>query len=251
MPRFEPFTGIRYAAGDGALDDLVAPPYDVISPERRAELAARHPHNAVHIDLPEGERDRSPYEVAAELFGRWQREGALVRDDQPAFYTYRMDSTDEAGIEHRTIGVIGALELSRPGEGGVLPHEHTTPKAKSDRLELTRATRANLSAIWGLSPAVGLTDLLRDAEVVGRWTGSDGTRHELGRIDDPERVAAIVEKVGSAPIVIADGHHRYETSLAYRDESRARGTGSRPDLADHLVDGTSLEDHHFDAVGVG
>jgi len=232
MPRFEPFTGIRYATADPAspladasLDDLVSPPYDVISPERRAQLAARHSHNAVHVDLPAADGGRSPYEVAAELFGRWQREASLARDPQPAFYTYRMESEDEAGRPRRTIGVIGALELSRPDEGQVLPHEHTTPKAKSDRLEMLRATRANLSAIWGLSPAAGLTDLLRDADVVGRWSGSDGTRHELGRIDDPERVAAIAAKVGGSPIVIADGHHRYETSLAYRDESRARGTG--------------------------
>jgi uncharacterized protein (DUF1015 family) len=225
MPRFEPFTGIRYAAGDGALDDLVAPPYDVISPERRAQLAARHPHNAVHIDLPEAAGDRSPYEVAAELFGRWQREGVLVRDAAPAFYTYRMDTVDEAGHARRTVGVIGALELSRPDEGDVLPHEHTTPKAKSDRLEMLRATRANLSPIWGLSPAAGLTDLLLDAEIVGAWTASDDTRHQLGRIDDLARIAAIRDVVGSAPVVIADGHHRYETSLQYRDESRARTTG--------------------------
>jgi uncharacterized protein (DUF1015 family) len=229
MPRFEPFTGIRYAAGDGPLDDLVAPPYDVISPERRAQLAARHPHNAVHVDLPAADGDRSPYEVAAELFGRWQREGVLVRDATPAFYTYRMDTTDDTGAERHTLGVIGALELSRPGEGDVLPHEHTTPKAKSDRLEMLRATRANLSAIWGLSPASGLTDVLRDAEVLGSWTGSDGTRHELGRIDAPDRVAAIRSLVAGAPIVIADGHHRYETSLQYRDECRARTTGDAGD----------------------
>ena len=228
MPRFEPFPGIRFAVGapplaDARLDDLVAPPYDVISPERRAELAARHRYNAVHIDLPEADGNRSPYEVAAELFGRWQREGALVRDAEPAFYTYQMDGEDEAGRPRRTLGVIGALELSRPDEGQVLPHEHTTPKAKSDRLEMLRATRANLSPIWGLSPAAGLTDLLRDAEIIGRWTGSDGTRHELGRITDPATVDAIRAKVASAPVVIADGHHRYETSLAYRDECRARG----------------------------
>jgi uncharacterized protein (DUF1015 family) len=225
MPRFEPFTGILYAAADGALDDLVAPPYDVISPERRASLAARHPHNAVHVDLPVAEGDRSPYEVAAELFGRWQRDGVLVRDASPAFYTYRMDTRDESGRELHTLGVIGALELSRPGEGDVLPHEHTTPKAKSDRLEMLRATRANLSPIWGLSPAPGLTELLRDSKLVGEWSASDGTRHQLGRIDDPARIDAIRAVVAGAPIVIADGHHRYETSLVYRDESRARTTG--------------------------
>ena len=185
MSRFEPFTGIRYADGDGALDDLVAPPYDVISPERRRSSPPATRTTRCTSTCPRAEGDRSPYEVAAELFGRWQREGVLVRDTTPAFYTYRMDGVDEAGAEHHTIGVIGALELSRPGEGDVLPHEQTTPKAKSDRLEMLRSTRANLSPIWGLSPPPGLTDLLRDTEVVGEWTASDGTRHTLGRIDDP------------------------------------------------------------------
>src|SRR5262245_48540729 len=117
MPRFEPFTGIRYVTaaespssplGDARLDDLVSPPYDVISPERRARLAERNAHNAVHIDLPVADGDRSPYEMAAVLFGRWQREGSLARDAAPAFYMYRMDSEDEAGRPRRTIGVIGA-----------------------------------------------------------------------------------------------------------------------------------------------
>jgi uncharacterized protein (DUF1015 family) len=109
----------------------------------------------------------------------------------------------------------------------VLPHEHTTPKAKSDRLEMLRSCRANLSAIWGLSPAAGLTELLTPSTPLGTWTGSDGTRHELGRIDDPERIAAIRARVAAAPIVIADGHHRYETSVAYRDERRAASADGR------------------------
>jgi uncharacterized protein (DUF1015 family) len=229
MPRFEPFTGIRYSPGvvggeDQPLDDVVAPPYDVISPERRAQLAARHKNNAVHIDLPVADGNRSPYEVAAELFGRWQRDGVLARDPEPAFYTYRMDIVDESGQPRRTVGVIGELELSRPGEGDVLPHEHTTPKAKSDRLEMLRATHANLSAVWGLSPAKGLTALLEPSTRLAHWTGSDGTRHELGRIDDPVRIEAIRAAIATAPVVIADGHHRYETSVAYRDEARARTT---------------------------
>lgn len=221
MPRFEPFPAIRYASDRVDIQQVVAPPYDVISPERRARLAAADPHNVVRIDLPDEADGPGRYDAAGATFAAWQAEGVLATDPTPAFYTYRMVLDDGSGAPMRTVGVLGALELSRPGEGHILPHEHTTPKAKSDRLDLLRGTRANLSAIWGLSPAVGLTALLADPEPLATWTGSDGTVHELGRITDPARITAIRDAVASAPIVIADGHHRYETSLAYRDERRA------------------------------
>jgi len=122
-------------------------------------------------------------------------------------------------VRHTT-GVIGALELSRPGEGDILPHEFTTPKAKSDRLDLLRSTTANLSPVWGLSPATGLTELLECTDEPLARFEADGVLHTVWRIADPSRVAAIAAAVASQPIVIADGHHRYETSLAYRDERR-------------------------------
>ena len=110
----------------------------------------------------------------------------MLRRDPPSFYVYRMDHPGPEGPRHTT-GVLGALALSRPGEGGILPHEHTTPKAKSDRLNLLRATRANLSAVWGLSPAPGLSELLDlDQAPAGAWT-DDGVGHTLWVVDDPDR----------------------------------------------------------------
>ena len=238
MPRFEPFSAIRYASELVDIQRVVAPPYDVISPERRALLAATDPHNVVHIDLPDETDGPGRYEIAGETFVAWQQSGVLRADTEAAFYTYSMELDDVRGRPVRTVGVLGALELSRPGEGNILPHEQTTPKAKSDRLELLRATRANLSAIWGLSPATGLTALLADAEPLAEWTASDNTRHRLGRITDPARLASISNAVGGAPIVIADGHHRYETSLTYRDERRAAsidGSAGSAELALTLV----------------
>ncbi len=234
MPRFEPFSAIRYAADLVDIQQVVAPPYDVISPERRARLAATDPYNVVRIDLPDEADGPGRYDAAGATFAAWQAAGVLRTDDVAAYYTYRMELDDGSGTPLRTVGVLGALELSRPGEGHILPHEHTTPKAKSDRLDLLRSTRANLSAIWGLSPAPGLTALLADPEPLASWTGSDGTRHDLGRITDPARIAAIRDRIGSAPVVIADGHHRFETSLAYRDERRAAspdGTAGPAELA--------------------
>ena len=219
MPRFEPFIGIRYdtAALDAAL--VTAPPYDVISPTDRAALVASAPTNVVRIDLPIDGDD--PYGDAAQQFTQWRSEGVLVDDPQPSFTVYRMDAPDENGVIRHTTGVIGAMELTRPGEGEILPHEFTTPKAKSDRLDLLRSTRSNLSAVWGLSPARGLTALLESTEAPLCRFEADGVTHSVWRITDSARIDAIRAAIGSAPIVIADGHHRYETSLAYRDERRA------------------------------
>ena len=215
MPQFTAFPGTRYASDDLSL--VTAPPYDVIDGDERAALVARHPHNAVRIDLPRDGDD--PYAVAAETYASWQRDGVLTTDS-PSLYLYRMSINGES-----TLGVIGALGLEAPGTGDVLPHEHTTPKAKSDRLDLLRATTANLSAIWGLSLAAGLSKLLDvDSSVaLGSWSDDDGVGHELWRVDDDDTIERIIESVGSAPVVIADGHHRYETCLAF--------AGERADLA--------------------
>jgi len=219
VPRFEPFIGIRYDTA--TLDPAVvtAPPYDVISSTDRATLVTSSSANVVRIDLPIDGED--PYGDAARQFAQWRAEGVLVDDAQPSFTVYRMDAPDENGIVRHTTGVIGAMELTRPGEGDILPHEFTTPKAKSDRLDLLRSTRSNLSAVWGLSPAQGLTALLDTDEVPLCRFEADGVTHSVWRITDAERIHAIRTTIGSAPIVIADGHHRYETSLAYRDERRS------------------------------
>ncbi len=232
MPRFDPFPALRYDPARFAPDDVTAPPYDVLSAEDRAELVARDPHNAVLIDLPTEADGPDRYAEAGHRLQRWLAEGVLVPDPQPTFTAYRMTAPDHAGQPISTLGVLGALTLSRPDEGEILPHEHTTKTAKSDRLDLLRGTRANLSAIWGLSLAKGLTGLLgvdgSPADQV--WTDSDGVTHEVWRIDDADRLAAIAEAVASQPVVIADGHHRYATSLTYRDE-RAESEGDAGDAA--------------------
>lgn len=220
-PAFAPFLGVRYDPDRFGPDAVTAPPYDVLSEDDRASFLARDPHNAVRIDLPRPEDGVDAYEVAAGLWHRWLEEGVLVIDDEPSMYVYAMGFFDESGRPHQTTGVIGALTLSRPGEGGILPHEHTTPKAKSDRLDLLRATHANLSPIWGLSPVAGLTALCEQtAPPDWAWTDDDGVHHRLWQVRQPGVLQAISEAVSSAPVLIADGHHRFETSVAYRDERR-------------------------------
>ena len=225
VARFEPFPALRYDLDHVDLARVVSPPYDVIDESSRAELAARDPHNAVRIDLPVDEDGTDRYEVARGLLHDWVADGTLVTDAEPTFTVYRMSYVDDAGRDRHTTGVVGALELTPPGTD-ILPHEHTTPKAKSDRLDLLRSTRANTSAIWGLSLAKGLTELLPVAqEPTADVTDEDGVRHTVWVVDDPTVCAAISAAVAAEPIVVADGHHRFETSLAYRAEREAADPG--------------------------
>ncbi|MGH2686580.1 MAG: DUF1015 family protein, partial [Actinomycetota bacterium] len=194
---------------------------------QRAELAGRDPHNVVRLDLPVEENGVDRYQVACRLLHQWRDEGVLVLDEEPSYYVYRMGYHDEGGRPRQTAGVLGALELSKPGEADVLPHEHTTPKAKSDRLNMLQSCRANLSAVWGLSLAPGLSGLCElPGPPIARWTDDDGVHHRLWQITEPGVVTAISETVAAAPVVIADGHHRYETSLAYQEERRAEAGGA-------------------------
>jgi uncharacterized protein (DUF1015 family) len=223
VPRFEPFRGVRYATDDGRLDDVVAPPYDVIDEEERGRLVAHSEHNAVRVELPREEGGRDRYTVARDLFRSWLSSGVLVQDDEPSFYVYRMGFHDETGRPRQTAGVLGALELSAPGAGDILPHERTTPKDKADRLDILRTTEVNLSPIWGLSPAEGLSALCElPGPPLARATDEDGVHHRLWRITQPGVVEAISEAVASAPLIVADGHHRFEVGNAYRSE---RGPG--------------------------
>ena len=225
VPDFRPFRGLRYSAPGGDLSDLVAPPYDVVDAAGRDALLARAATNAIEVELPAGGDDR--YARAAATFAAWQADGTLRRDDQPSFTVVRMTYDGEAGGRRSTIGVVGALALSAPGEGGILPHERTTPKDKADRLELLRATRVNVSPVWGLSPATGLSDLLTPAGPADATaTDEDGVLHEAWTVTDPGRVGAISQVVAAHPVVIADGHHRYEVALAYAAEAADEASGS-------------------------
>jgi uncharacterized protein (DUF1015 family) len=233
VPRFEPFAALRYdtSSPDRRLDDLIAPPYDVLSDSDVDELAARHPANIVHVDVPRERDGEGRYDAAAATLRRWIDHGIVIADLEPSFTLYRMRFTDASGAGRDIVGVLGGLEVVDEGAGGVLPHERTTPKASTDRLDLTRATRANLSPVWGLSLARGLTELLTEpGEPLGSVT-VDGVEHIVERVTDPARLSAIGALVGADDVLIADGHHRYGISRTYRDETRA-STGRRDTAAE-------------------
>ena len=216
VPRFEPFAAIRYATDD--LASVIAPPYDVLSDADVDALEARSLHNVVRIDVPRGSEDR--YDRAAKTMRGWLDEEILVVDAQLSFTIYRMRFTDSAGARRDIAGVLGALEVVDLETGGVLPHERTTAEASTDRLDLTRATVANLSPVWGLSLSTGLTELLAEpGEALGAVTDA-GVEHVVERVTDPKRIAAIRDKLAADDVLIADGHHRYGVSRSYRDEVR-------------------------------
>jgi len=231
VPELRPFRGIRYVTDD--LDAVTATPYDVIDPPERETLLARDPHNSVQLILPSADGDDPDgYARAAATIDAWLAEGTLARDDAPAFYAYRMTYIDDTGAPRHTAGVLGGLVLpSAAGEGDVLPHERTLPKAKSDRLALLRATRVNLDPIWGLTPATGLAAIADRALPLAKTVDETGVTHELGAITDAADIAAVQAAVARGPIVLADGHHRFETAINYRNERRDAGTSGRGDDA--------------------
>ncbi len=230
MPEFLPFRGLRYTGG-GVLDSVTAPPYDVIDADQRSALAARDQFNAVRLILPEAsESNPNPYSVAAGLLSDWSADAVLTLDDTPAFYVYRMSFTERHGKARTTTGVLGALSLPEHiGTGEVLPHERTLPKAKSDRLEILRTTRANLDPIWGLCTANGLTESLNAATKsapLAECADEFNVHHALWALTDPTGVEAVRDTLAAGPLVLADGHHRFETALAYRSEQGSTDHGS-------------------------
>jgi uncharacterized protein (DUF1015 family) len=252
VPAFEPFRAVRYAATHD-LARVTAPPYDVLSEADVDELAARDPHNVVHVDIPRGGDDR--YSEAAVTLNDWLANRDLVADDEPTFTIYRRRFTDATGQPRELSGVLGALEVVDEGSGEVLAHERTTPKASTDRLELTRATHSNLSPVWCLSAYPGLSALLdAPGEPVGTVT-VDGVEHVVERVSDPTRINEIRAAVTATPALIADGHHRYAVSRQYRDERRAEGgdTGAELTLAfvgELVADQLSVEAIHRLYTGI-
>ena len=221
MPRFAPFRALRYSP-DADLPAVTAPPYDVLSDADVDRLESRSEHNIVRIDVPRDSADMTEdrYARAGSTLRTWVEQGVLVEDEAESFTIYRMTFVDDRGRDRELALVFGAVEVVDEGAGGVLAHERTTPKASTDRLDLTRATHANLSPVRGLSLGSGLTDLLHEpGERLGSVT-VDGVVHAVERVTDPDRVAAIRSAVESAEVLIADGHHRYGVSRIFRDEVR-------------------------------
>ena len=229
MARVRPFRAYRYASDSPDITPVTAPPYDVISEAQREALLARDEHNVVALELAEGPLDpeapANRYETASARWDAWRETGVLVQDEQPTIYVLEQ-RYELNGAEVSRKAIIAEVGLEPLDAGVILPHERTLPKALGDRFALTRACAANFSQVFGLFPdQAGETDSFfsaaMDQEPLLSAGDSDGVESTVWAVTDPAHHQAIAGILAEKPIFIADGHHRYTTALAYRDERRA------------------------------
>ncbi len=242
MAEFRPFRGIRFHEENaGDLSRMICPPYDVISPRQQQAYYDLHPNNAIRLDfakvLPGDDEKQNRYLRAEADFRDWLSRGVLVQDPDPCFYILEERFEDEQGETRTRLGIMGLkrLEENRPG-ASIRPHEATYDGPKQDRFQLMTATASNCSPIFAVyqDPSCTLEKIFQEGVSKGTCMeadGDDGVRRRLFVLSDPEQVKQIESFLGERPLLIADGHHRYETSLQYRDWRRSRDTdpqGGKP-----------------------
>ncbi|HET7026138.1 MAG TPA: DUF1015 domain-containing protein [Candidatus Limnocylindrales bacterium] len=251
MPVVRPFRALRYdAEAVGDLARVISPPYDVVSATERSALLARDPRNVIRIELPvdePGEEPDAKYRQAARALAAWRSDGTLRKDPRAALYvyeqTYRAPGSD---VERMQRGVFARLRLEPFGPGsGIRPHERTLSAAREDRYRLLRATGTNVSPVVGLfgdeQGTVGaFLDAVTAASAAIDVTDDEGVRHRLWVATDADAdgrpsLAAVCDAIGAGPITIADGHHRYETALRYRDERRMTRSCEEDPAFDYIL----------------
>ena len=228
MAEIRPFRALRFNTEKaGEIGQLVCPSYDIISDEQRKGYLANNPCNIIRLELPKGE---NPYQTAGETLKQWMEQGILRQDEQESIYIYEEEFTVN-GLHTKFKGCIVRVRLEEFSKGIVLPHEETLSKAKEDRFNLMKATNCNFSQIYSLymDPEHEITnrlDALSDAAPENELTDSDGVTHRLWIVSDQSEIAAICKAFADKKLYIADGHHRYETALNYRNYCRENKIGS-------------------------
>lgn len=220
MAEVRPLHALHYnLAAVPSLSAVTAPPYDVIDAARRRELLARSPLNMVEIDLPQAPQGGDPYAHAAETLEAWTLEGVLVADREPAIWALEQDYVGPDGSWRSRRGLLARIRITEYGPGLIRPHERTQPGPKEDRLRLTEATRCNLSPIFALHPGDAWRHLqpALGPKPWGEARDDDGTAHRTWRVTDPAVHEAIAAELAGAELLIADGHHRYETARAHAE----------------------------------
>jgi uncharacterized protein (DUF1015 family) len=229
MARIEPLHAVRYEPRTaGALENLVAPPYDVIDERIRGELTAKSPFNIVNIDLPVSENGGGdPYQHATNLYEAWLQQGVLVKERELSIWVMRQQFRVAGQTVNRT-GFFARVRVEDYGRGRIRPHERTHPGPKEDRLRLTRATRANLSPIFSLfhdpgDAAWSILEPVTEQEPFWTVVDADGIADRVWRVSDPDTISRLQDALAEAELLIADGHHRYETARVYADEIGGEG----------------------------
>lgn len=226
MAVVKPFRGYFYSSKfieKHPLDRLAAPPYDVISEKEKIRLT-EDPYNFAHLTLGKAEDD---YQKAKQLLQSWIKEGVVEQDEAPSFYIDEQEfQLNSSSPRKKRTGFVGLVRLEPWDKKIIMPHERTMPKYSQDRLKLLRATRANLEQIFGIfNDSSGTIDQLleenkKEENLILQFTDYQGVVHRLWRIKEPKVIDQIRRILNPRTIIIADGHHRYETSLMYREERR-------------------------------
>ncbi len=227
MAEILPFNALRYdLRAVGSLESVIAPPYDVIDEELRAELVAKSPFNVVEIDLPRHDEDE--YLHATTTFEAWRQQSVLVRDREPALWLLEQRYAAPDGSQQTRRGFFAKVRVEDYGPGRIRPHERTHPGPKEDRLNLTRATRANLSPIFSLfddpnGAAMAALDRATAHEPFATANDHEGTENTLWRVADAGATGEVRAALEGVELLIADGHHRYETARVYAEEIGGEG----------------------------
>lgn len=235
MAEIIPFKGLLYDVSKVAIEDVIAPPYDIITPELRESLYTKSPHNIVRIDFgkeePGDNETENKYARAKRFFDVWIKDGVLIRSDKPSFYAYEMIYTIH-GVRKRLPGFLCLVKLEELGKGSIYPHECTHSNPKRDRLNLLKACKANTSPIFSLykSQANGISGILQRVTLTKPYLQAadiSDNLHRLWQIDRTEEIETIQQELADKAVLIADGHHRYETSFEYqREVSIKKGSSS-------------------------
>ena len=229
MAEIKPLRAVRYEpSAVGSLDSVVAPPYDVIDEEMRAALVRKSPFNVVEVDLPQADDGGDPYLHAQTTYEHWLQQGILVREREDSIWALTQSYEGPDGNAYTRHGFFARVRVEEYGPGRIRPHERTHPGPKEDRLNLTRATRANLSPIFSLFPdpedaAWKVLEPHTSAEPFDETRDEDGTHNRIWRITDPETIDAVRGTLSDRELLIADGHHRYETARVYAEEVGGEG----------------------------
>ncbi|MCI2035069.1 MAG: DUF1015 domain-containing protein [Oscillospiraceae bacterium] len=226
MAEIKPFRGLRYTAEAGDIAKLTCPPYDIIRPQERAAFLGENPNNVIRLELPEGE---DPYRQAGETYRSWLKNGILRRDTDPGLYVYE-EEFEARGCRKRVKGFLCRVRLEEFSKGIILPHEETLSKAKEDRFNLMKATGCNFSPIYSLymdetHATTARLDALSSGKPRYEFSGGAVT-HRMWLVNDKEAIRAICGDFENRRLYIADGHHRYETALNYRNWRRGQGTAT-------------------------
>jgi uncharacterized protein (DUF1015 family) len=227
MAEIAPLLALHYdLERTGGLQPVVAPPYDVIDAAGRAALLAGSPYNVVEIDLPQSDGDI--YERAADMLTHWRADGILVQDERPSLWPLAQEYTGPDGQLRTRRGFLARVRVEQYGAGRIRPHERTHPGPKEDRLRLARATQTNLSPIFSLysDPAGAAWRALEPFTTAAPWgesTDADGTVNRLWRVEDADAIAQTEAALAGVELLIADGHHRYETARVYAEEIGGEG----------------------------